>query len=182
MDVPTHREIACAILIDPQGRFLLQRRDDVPNILYPGKIGLFGGHREGSESYLECVVREVHEETSYLAPPERFEHLWSYAGPDYAVDGGMLSGEYYILRDVPVDAIKVTEGSLFIAERKDFPSLAEECSPSVTASLEQFFDRVDRATLVGLSMLYQTLRSVSDNHVHVNLEVYDDAPTRAVRR
>ena len=103
------------------------------------------------------------------APPERFEHLWSDAGPDYAVDGGMLSGEYYILRDVPVDAIKVTEGSLFIAERKDFPSLAEECSPSVTASLEQFFNRVDRATLVGLSMLYQTLRSVSDNHVHLDL-------------
>ena len=47
MDVPAHREIACAILIDPQGRFLLQRRDDAPNILYPGKIGLFGGHREG---------------------------------------------------------------------------------------------------------------------------------------
>ena len=97
----------------------------------------------------------------------RTRTLWSYAGPDYAVDGGMLSGEYYILRDVPVDAIKVTEGSLFIAERKDFPSLAEECSPSVTASLEQFFNRVDRATLVGLSMLYQTLRSVSDNHVHL---------------
>ena len=35
MDVPPHREIACAILIDLEGRFLLQRRDDVPNILYP---------------------------------------------------------------------------------------------------------------------------------------------------
>ena len=33
MDVPAHREIACAILIDLHGRFLLQRRDDVPNIL-----------------------------------------------------------------------------------------------------------------------------------------------------
>jgi len=68
MRPPTHREIACAILIDLQGRFLLQRRDNVPNILYPGKIGLFGGHREGEETFLGCVVREVFEETGYLAP------------------------------------------------------------------------------------------------------------------
>ncbi len=84
MIAPGHREIACAVLIDPHGRFLLQLRDDVPNILYPGKIGLFGGHREGDETFLECVVREVHEETGYLAPPERFEHLGSYIGPEAA--------------------------------------------------------------------------------------------------
>jgi 8-oxo-dGTP pyrophosphatase MutT (NUDIX family) len=35
----------------------------------PGKIGFFGGHREYSETYLECVVREVHEEISYFVPP-----------------------------------------------------------------------------------------------------------------
>jgi hypothetical protein len=26
------------------------------------KVGLFGGHREGDEAYLECIVREIHEE------------------------------------------------------------------------------------------------------------------------
>jgi hypothetical protein len=31
-------------------------------------------------------------------------------------------------------------------------------------------------------MQYQTLRSVPDNHVHLNLEVYDNAPTGSVRR
>ncbi len=61
MTASGHREIACAVLVDPHGRFLLQRRDNVPNILYPGKIGLFGGHREGEETFLECVVREVSE-------------------------------------------------------------------------------------------------------------------------
>ncbi len=55
---------------------------------------------------------------------------WSYAGADFAVDGGTLSGEYYIVRDVPVDAMEVTEGSLFIAEREDLPSLRKEFSPS----------------------------------------------------
>ena len=141
MNVPRHREIACAILIDVHGRFLLQRRDNVPSILYPGKIGLYGGHREGDESFLECVVREVHEETGYVALPERFEHLWSYAGADYGVNGGTLSGEYYVLRDVPVDTLAVTEGSLFIAERKDLPSLARQLAPSAMAAFNMLFSK-----------------------------------------
>jgi 8-oxo-dGTP diphosphatase len=58
MAVVPHREVACAILIDRDGRFLLQRRDNDPNILYPGKIGLFGGHREVDETFLACVVRK----------------------------------------------------------------------------------------------------------------------------
>lgn len=140
MRAPLHREIACAILIDLHGRFLFQRRDNVPNILYPGKIGLFGGHREGDETFLECAVREVHEETGYLASSQRFEHLWSYVGTDYAVDGGTLTGEYFVLRDVPVDTLEVSEGSLVIAERKNLPCLAEEFAPSLTTSLEKFFN------------------------------------------
>src|SRR5579864_3953837 len=56
------REVACALLIDTRGHLLLQRRDDIPSILQPGKVGLFGGHREGNETYLQCVVREIYEE------------------------------------------------------------------------------------------------------------------------
>jgi 8-oxo-dGTP diphosphatase len=131
MSLP-HREIACAILIDTSGRYLLQRRDDDPNILYPGKIGLFGGHREGNESFSECVVREVHEETGYLAAPARFEHLGSYAGRDIEASNATLAGEYYLLRDVPIEAVTVTEGSLLIAEPRSLSSLAKDFAPSVT--------------------------------------------------
>jgi 8-oxo-dGTP pyrophosphatase MutT (NUDIX family) len=60
-----HRDISLAILIDSQGRFLFQQRDDVPGIVAQGKIGHFGGHREGNETFLECVVREVQEETTH---------------------------------------------------------------------------------------------------------------------
>lgn len=52
-------EVASAILLDMSGRFLLQQRDNSPGILHPGKISLFGGHREAGESYLQCVVREL---------------------------------------------------------------------------------------------------------------------------
>jgi 8-oxo-dGTP diphosphatase len=75
MNVIQYREVAGALLVDTLGRFLLQQRDDKPGIVSPGKVGLFGGHREGAESFLECVVREVHEEISYLVPAEAFEHI-----------------------------------------------------------------------------------------------------------
>jgi 8-oxo-dGTP diphosphatase len=79
----THRETSGAILIDSFGRFLFQQRDDNPQVSYPGLIGLFGGNREGNETFLECVVREVCEEISYFLPAERFVHLTSYEGADY---------------------------------------------------------------------------------------------------
>jgi 8-oxo-dGTP pyrophosphatase MutT (NUDIX family) len=53
-----------------------------PHVPEPGKIGLFGGHREDDESFLDCVVREVHEEISLYLPPERFEAIGRYFGPD----------------------------------------------------------------------------------------------------
>ena len=75
------REFSIAILIDSRRRFLLQQRDDIHGIVHPGKVGLFGGHREGEETYLQCVVREIHEEIGYFVQPDRFEHftrVWTY--------------------------------------------------------------------------------------------------------
>jgi hypothetical protein len=51
MSTSRHREIACAIIVDTLGRFLLQQRDDISGIIHPGKVGLFGGHRPPMNSY-----------------------------------------------------------------------------------------------------------------------------------
>ncbi len=110
---PRHREIACALVIDTRGRFLLQQRDDIAGILYPGRVGLFGGHREGDETFLECVVRELHEELSCFIPAERFEYLAGISGEDVETDdGGSLRGEFFVTRDIAVEALVITEGSL----------------------------------------------------------------------
>jgi hypothetical protein len=37
MKEPARREIVCAVILDTEGKFLLQQRDDVPGILHPGK-------------------------------------------------------------------------------------------------------------------------------------------------
>jgi len=45
------REVTSAILLSTDGRLLFQLRDDFPHIPDPGKVGVFGGHREGDETF-----------------------------------------------------------------------------------------------------------------------------------
>lgn len=125
------REIASAILIDTFGRFLLQQRDDIPGIYQPGKVGLFGGHREGDETYLQCVVREVREEIGYALPPGSFVFLKSYEGSDLdVIEGGTMHAEFFLARDIRIDSLVVTEGSLLVVRREELTDLEPKMAPS----------------------------------------------------
>ncbi len=138
MRASLYREIACAIVIDASGRFLLQQRDDIAGIVHPGKVTLFGGHREGLETFLECVVREMHEEISYFVPAERFEHLASLAGGDIDVDGGLVRAEFFIARDIPVERLVVTEGSLLIMQPDKVFEIAQKLTPSARFAMKAY--------------------------------------------
>jgi 8-oxo-dGTP diphosphatase len=131
-----HREFASAILVETHGRLLFQQRDNVPGILHPGKVGLFGGHREGDETFLQCVCREVQEEISYLVAPERFDRMASYSGIDPG--GGTVIGEFFIARGIPVDALKITEGSLLIVNRDELQALMSRLVPSAWSAVRIF--------------------------------------------
>ena len=52
------------LLLDSEGRFLLQHRDDTAPT-YPGYWGFFGGGIEGTETPLEAIRREAWEELRY---------------------------------------------------------------------------------------------------------------------
>ena len=130
------RETSGAILIDSLGRFLFQQRDDNPEILYPGMIGLFGGHREGSETFLECVVREVFEEITYFVPSERFAHLVSYEGPGPC--GGTLHCEIFVANNLPADRLVITEGTLLTVKPEDFARVEPRFSPSARFAINTF--------------------------------------------
>jgi 8-oxo-dGTP pyrophosphatase MutT (NUDIX family) len=136
-----HREIACAIIIDKFGRFLLQQRDDIGGIIHPGKVGLFGGHREGDETYLQCVVREIHEEISYFIPAEHFEYLASLNGMDIDVDGGTVSGEFFIARNIPADALAVTEGSLLIIKPSELIQIDSKLTPTARFAMKAYLGK-----------------------------------------
>jgi 8-oxo-dGTP pyrophosphatase MutT (NUDIX family) len=51
-----------AILMSEDRGYILQLRDDVPHIWYPGHWGLFGGSIDPGESELEALRRELNEE------------------------------------------------------------------------------------------------------------------------
>jgi 8-oxo-dGTP diphosphatase len=58
--------VAIAILYR-QNSFLMQLRDNIPGIVYPGCWGFFGGHIEPGETPEVAVRRELKEEISYTA-------------------------------------------------------------------------------------------------------------------
>ena len=61
-------EVALAML-HQEGRWLMQLRDEIPNIVAPGCWGLFGGHLDPGETPEQALRRELLEEISWQ-PPE----------------------------------------------------------------------------------------------------------------
>ena len=142
---PKIREGTSAILISTDGRLLFQLRDNVPNISNPGKLGFFGGGRESDESFLDCVVREVHEEIGFYIPPERFELIGRYIGPDYWMPNCNLHGEIFLARDVPVDKLAVTEGRLEIVALDELEHIRDLLAPPAKYALEIFLKSREQA-------------------------------------
>jgi 8-oxo-dGTP pyrophosphatase MutT (NUDIX family) len=81
-------DAAAAILRDAQGRYLLQLRDDIPGIWYPGHWGLFGGAIEAGESAPQALARELEEEVALRLDPRRLAFFMRYV---FELDG--LAGE-----------------------------------------------------------------------------------------
>ena len=55
---------------------LVMRRDDRPDIPYPGHLDLPGGGREGDETPQQCVLRETREEVGLRLYPR--DLVWSH--------------------------------------------------------------------------------------------------------
>jgi 8-oxo-dGTP diphosphatase len=134
------REGASVILFDTDGHLLLQLRDNLPHIRDPGKISLFGGRREGSESFLDCIVREIHEEIGYHLAPTRFECIGRWDGPDYAFPGDHFRGEIFLARAVPVEHLTITEGRLRIIPVDEIDQIRSSLSLAARYALGILFD------------------------------------------
>lgn len=60
-------EVALAML-QREGRWLIQLRDEIPTIVAPGCWGLFGGHLDPGETPEQALRRELLEEISWQPP------------------------------------------------------------------------------------------------------------------
>ncbi|MCK1438347.1 NUDIX domain-containing protein [Bradyrhizobium sp. 15] len=138
MTQPPLRDFSAAILIDDLGRLLLQQRDDKPDIAQPGRISFFGGRREEQETPLQCIVREVAEETSATLSPEDFQHLVTLDIPDPENVGGHVKGAYFIAHGINASTLNVTEGKLVIVEAERVGAIRDNLTPLAAIVLNRF--------------------------------------------
>jgi 8-oxo-dGTP pyrophosphatase MutT (NUDIX family) len=62
------KRFSVVLLVDPQGRILLQERDEHAPIS-PDTWGMVGGHVEDGEEFEPAAYRELEEETGVRLPP-----------------------------------------------------------------------------------------------------------------
>ncbi|MEX0782527.1 MAG: NUDIX domain-containing protein [Dehalococcoidia bacterium] len=104
----TRREGSGVILIDAQGRVLLQQRDDEHPPAGYGRWAIPGGGREGDESPRETALREFEEETGVRLDRLRFfRTVTREMTPDLFIDRLDL---FFADDAVPRERIEVNEG------------------------------------------------------------------------
>lgn len=95
-------QVAIAILYRNH-QFLLQLRDNIPGIAYPGHWGFFGGHLDPGESPETAMRRELLEEIGY-APPA-LHHFCTYMQ-----DANVIRHVYHAPLVVELAALELREG------------------------------------------------------------------------
>src|ERR1700723_2840640 len=118
------REIAPTVIFDDVGRLLLQQRDDIPGILYPGAIGLFGGHRAKSLFWLarcEKFTRSL----AFMCPRNGSIFYTRFEGADPENPEGTVRAECFIVRGLRVSDLTITEGQLLVVEASELNAIRQ---------------------------------------------------------
>jgi 8-oxo-dGTP pyrophosphatase MutT (NUDIX family) len=88
-------DAAVALIVLDDGRYLMQLRDQKPNIFYPGRWGVFGGAMNPDETPQQALRRELLEELGLEEFQERYftRFVFDFS---YANDGlGLIQRHYY---------------------------------------------------------------------------------------
>ncbi len=141
-------EVAIAILYQ-NNQFLMQLRDDIPAIAYPGHWGFFGGHLEPGESPADGVRRELLEEIAYAPPQLNFfcrmetdqsiRHI--FQGPLTVSVAALQLNEGWDLALVSVEDIR--RGLRYSAKAKQERPMGAPHQQILLSFLEQF--RIEQA-------------------------------------
>lgn len=94
---------AAIAILHHDGHFLLQLRDDIPNIRFPGLWAFFGGHLEPGEAPEVAMHRELLEEIAYAPPTLLKFHAYD--------DGAVVRHVFHAPLNVPIDALTLQEGA-----------------------------------------------------------------------
>lgn len=93
---------ASILFVNPSREILLLLRDDRPDLLFPNKWDVPGGHVEADESPEACIIREMREEIEMeLQHPELF-HVYDMED--------RVESVFWQQADLDAAALKVNEG------------------------------------------------------------------------
>jgi 8-oxo-dGTP pyrophosphatase MutT (NUDIX family) len=124
------------LLVDPQGRVLLQERDEHAP-LAPEKWGMVGGHVEDGEDFEPAAYRELEEETGVRL--EGGLRLWEQGPFQYSGQPEPFDYRVWVAGTTLTDAdIVVGEGRRIVfVDPEDFPALdaSDSCAHFVTRFL-----------------------------------------------
>jgi 8-oxo-dGTP diphosphatase len=131
---------ACVVFMNDQGgKFLLQLRDQKPNIVYPGHWGAFGGEINSDETPEAGGIRELREEIGFSPSGLNFFK-------DYLVEDWILH-VFYCELTLPLSRLSLNEGSdmgLFCKEEildgKLYSEKMKRYYPIVPAILVSYVD------------------------------------------
>jgi 8-oxo-dGTP pyrophosphatase MutT (NUDIX family) len=115
---PAPRAFGCVLIVDAEGRLLLQERDEHAPI-DPDRWGLPGGHLEPGEEPESGAYRELEEETGVRLPPGTLEHFGTFPvfHPAY---GSVDRVDLFVARvDLTDDEIDCREGRRIVFVEPD---------------------------------------------------------------
>lgn len=115
--VTAARDAAAAIIVDADGHYLMQHRDDKPGIFYPGHWGLFGGAMDAGETAEAALRRELVEELGWEAGK-----CTTFTSIDLGFEplGGDRALRYYFAMQLP----RCAEATLRLGEGQAMRSFA----------------------------------------------------------
>ena len=130
-----------ALLVDAEGKFLLQLRDERPDIVNPGLWGSFGGRVEPHETDVaetpdEALVRELEEELAWRPPAFELYTAGAYRSLPDEDERGQLVYVYAAPVDVPLETMTLGEGQAMGSFAPD--ALPERIVPALLALIERF--------------------------------------------
>jgi 8-oxo-dGTP diphosphatase len=111
-DAKHEQAAAGVVLLTPDGRLILQLRDDIPTIDNPGMITPFAGGAEPGETPTTCALRELAEETGLNADTGCLRFLGEASRVDRL--GRTTACVYFLLEDVDPARLHVTEGRAIV--------------------------------------------------------------------
>lgn len=111
-------ESVASILISTEDEFILQQREDRPDISSPGMVTVFGGGVEEGEEPMDAIIREMEEELTIKLNKEDFRFLESYVKKDPLNDQECLA-HLYIAQDINKGDLFLKEGEAIVYLKPD---------------------------------------------------------------